>query len=277
MDFTTITVGPQTWRYHDAGSGPVVVLLHGFPDTPQSWAATVELLTAAGHRVVVPYLRGYHPDTIVADRPYDGAAVGEDVIGLLDALDIQRAVVGGHDWGASAVYRLAADHPDRLRGVVPIAVPHPASSKPSLGFLWEVRHFIGFKTPWADVMTRRSDFAYIETLYRRWAPSWTGPDRDATVERVKEHFRLPGVLHAAIDYYRDLSFSNPSGNFRVPVPGLLVAGSADFLPEAHERSVRKFDAEAELVMIDGAGHWPHREGAGAFHDALMSFLERLPD
>ena len=84
-EFENATLGEQTWRYHDSGEGRPVILIHGFPDTPQAWAGIARSLNQAGYRTIAPYLRGYHPDTLVAGRPYDALHVAEDVIGLLAA------------------------------------------------------------------------------------------------------------------------------------------------------------------------------------------------
>jgi pimeloyl-ACP methyl ester carboxylesterase len=84
-----------------------VVLFHGFPDTPQGWADTRETLNRAGYRTVVPYLRGYHPETIVPGRGYGPDEIAEDAVRLLDAIGADRAVLVGHAWVASVVYRAA--------------------------------------------------------------------------------------------------------------------------------------------------------------------------
>ena len=162
-NFENVTRGGQTWRYADTGQGPVVVLIHGFPDTPQSYDGIARALNDAGYRTIVPYLRGYHPDTMMPGRPYDALHLAEDAIGLLDALDLQSAVFVGHDWGATLVWGAAALAPDRVDGIVPIAIPHPRTLKPknalqALGLLVMARHFLYFRLPWAEAGTRRGDF-----------------------------------------------------------------------------------------------------------------------
>jgi pimeloyl-ACP methyl ester carboxylesterase len=102
--FFNIACIGQTWRYFKLGNGHQdVVLVHGFPDTPQSWWDIATALAEFGYRVTVPYLWGYHPDTLVPGRSLKAAEIGEDVIGLMDALEIEEAVLVGHDWGASCV------------------------------------------------------------------------------------------------------------------------------------------------------------------------------
>lgn len=275
MNFETITHDGRNVRVASVGEGAPVVLLHGFPDGPRSWADSAAALAAAGHRAIVPYLRGYHPDTIVAGRPYHRAEIGADVVHLLDALGLERAVLVGHDWGAACVWSAVSQFPDRVSAIVPIAIPHPASMTPSLGLLWGVRHFFNLKAPLSDRRVARNNFAYIDTLYERWAPRWRGASRGAAVADAKEQFADPAVLHEALQWYRDLSFKrDASNNFRVACPGLLVAGGADFDGDLdpYEWSVARFDAPAELLVIDDAGHWPHREGQAEFDARLIAFV-----
>src|SRR4051794_36184477 len=113
METVSASAHDQRFVFTDSGDGPLVVLLHGFPDTPQGWAGTRERLNEAGYRTVVPYLRGYHPDTIIAGRSYGMEEAAEDVVHLLDAIEAEEAIVVGHDWGAGITYRVAADAPER--------------------------------------------------------------------------------------------------------------------------------------------------------------------
>lgn len=273
----------QTWRYHDSGEGPAVVLLHGFPDTPQSYTGIALALNQAGYRTILPYLRGYHPDTLVSGRPYDALHIAEDAIGLLDALELKSAVFVGHDWGAMCVYGAAALEPSRVRAIVPIAIPHPSTLKPKnalqvLGMLVMSRHFLYFQLPWAEAGTRRTEFRYIDTLYRRWAPRWTGPERDAAVARAKEAFSKPEVLSGAIDYYRAMQ-TKPDRRVTAGLQcrGLMVAGGRDFGGHIgpYKKSVRLFGGGAELLVVPDAGHWPHREDESLFTDRLIRFLGGL--
>lgn len=283
-DFENTTVGAQTWRYHDAGSGPAVVLLHGFPDTPQSWSGIADSLNRAGYRTIVPYLRGYHRDTFVPGRPYDALHLAEDAVGLLDALGLESAVLVGHDWGATVVYGAAALAPDRVRAIVPIAIPHPRTLKPkhalqALGALLFARHFLYFQMPWAEAGTRRANFRYIDRLYRRWGLGWSGPDRDAALARAKEAFTDSEVLSGSIDYYRALG-AKVDRRLLQPIrcKGLLVAGGKDFGGHLgpYEKSRGLFERGAELLVMPEAGHWPHREEESRFTDALLQFLDGLP-
>ncbi len=283
-EFQNATLDEQTWRYHDSGQGRPVVLIHGFPDTPHSWAEIARALNEAGYRTILPYLRGYHPDTLVPARPYDALHTAEDAIGLLDVLGLESAVLVGHDWGATLVYGAAALAPDRVQAIVPIGIPHPRTLKPknalqALGLFVMARHFLYFRAPWAEAGTRRNDFRYIDTLYRRWAPGWQGPERDAAVACAKEAFSTPEVLSGALDYYRAMG-SKIDRRLRGPIncSGLMVAGGKDFGGRLgpYKKSQGLFEGGAELLVMPEAGHWPHREEESQFTEALLRFLGELP-
>ena len=284
MDFRNLTRGDQTWRFHDAGDGPAVVLIHGFPDTPQSWGRIASTLNDEGYRTIVPYLRGYHPDTVVEGRPYDALTLAEDVVGLLDALELDSAVLVGHDWGATLVYGAAAIAPERVDGVVPIAIAHPKTLKPknmleTIGLFVMARHFIYFQLPWSEWGTRRGDFAYIDEIYNRWSPKWQDGERDAAVARVKAAYADPVVLTGAVDYYRAM-FKKPDRSLSplnkvLDTRALLVAGAEDFGGRLgpYKKSLSLFTQGADLLVIDSAGHWPHREHPNEFLPALLAFLK----
>ena len=264
----------QRFVYAESGDGPLVVFLHGFPDTPHSWDRIASAVTAAGYRTVRPWLRGYHPDTIVAGRGYDALTIAGDPIELLDALGEERAVLVGHDWGASMTYGASTLAPHRFPAVVPVGIPHPSVLPRSLGMLWSARHFAAFKLPWAEAMTRRNDFAYLNTLYRRWSPNWTGPARDESLRRAKECFATASSLTGALAYYRALTPNGPRELARpADVPALIVAGSVDIVdPALSEKSAQRMGAGSTALIIEGAGHWPHREGEDEFTAKLLEFL-----
>jgi pimeloyl-ACP methyl ester carboxylesterase len=110
----------------EEGQGPLVLLLHGFPDTPHTWDATRPALARAGFRAVSPFLRGYAPSEIPADGDYRIDALARDVAGLIEALGEERAIVVGHDWGAAAAYGAAIRFPERIRFLATVSIPHPA-------------------------------------------------------------------------------------------------------------------------------------------------------
>jgi pimeloyl-ACP methyl ester carboxylesterase len=269
----------QRFVFAESGDGPLVVFLHGFPDTPHGWDRIATAVAAAGYRTIRPWLRGYHPDTLVAGRGYDPLTTAHDPVDLLDALGVDRAVLVGHDWGAGVTYGASSVAPERFRAIVPIAIPHPSLLPRDPGTLWAARHFAGFKMPWAEAMTRRNDFAYLDTLYKRWAPNWDGPLRDESLRGVKECFREPTSLTGAIAYYRALSARMPRELARpADVRALVVGGTEDIVPgELFAKTAERMADGSESFVIERAGHWPHREGEDEFIAKLISFLAAAPD
>lgn len=278
MQFRTISGADQSHVVSQTGDGPDVVLLHGFPDTPPSWTELERALVAAGWRVTVPWLRGYHPDTIVPGRPFDAETLGHDALALMDAIGAQRAVLVGHDWGALIAYSAAALAPERIGAIVAIAIPHPSVLKRTPASLWAVRHFFALKLPRAADRVRRHDFAYLDELYTRWAPDWSGAEREQSLERVKQAFASPQVLEGALDYYRAIPLAGrPALLDRTPaVPGLIVGANHDLVaPELFEQTAALMPSPSRALIVDGAGHWPHRERADIVLGETVEFLSGL--
>jgi pimeloyl-ACP methyl ester carboxylesterase len=277
MEFQTIESAGQPFVVSQRGEGPDIVLVHGFPDTPHSYAALQDALVEAGWRVTVPWLRGYHPDTIVPGRPYDFETIGRDGLALLDAIGAQQAVFVGHDWGALMSFVVATLAPERVRALVTIAIPHPSLLPRSASSLYRARHFLALKLPWAEASTRRGDFAYLERLYTRWAPNWSGAAREESLAQVKRALSEPAALKGAIDYYRALPLGGSKLLEHPPaVPNLAVGGTADLVPaELYRASAELFPAPSRALIVEGAGHWPHREDEAAVVPEIVRFVSEL--
>lgn len=278
MEFRTITGEERRYVVSQRGEGPDVVLLHGFPDTPYSWSQTEAALVDAGWRVTVPWLRGYHEETIVPGRRYDPETLGRDGLGLLDAIGASQAVLVGHDWGALITYVAAALAPERVRAITTLGIPHPSLLTRTPAALWAVRHFFALKLPWAARTCRRNDFAYLDTLYRRWSPGWSGSERDETVRRAKEALSSRATLDGAIAYYRDLPLGGqPPALRRVPpVLGLVIGGEHDLGESAMlTRTAELLESPSRALIVPDAGHWPHRENAVVVVPELLAFLAQL--
>jgi pimeloyl-ACP methyl ester carboxylesterase len=263
--------------YLSEGTGPLVLLLHGFPDTAHSWDRVMPAVAAAGFRAVAPFMRGYHPTEIPADGRYDGDTLARDVLALIEALGEQQAIIVGHDWGALAAYTAAAVGPERVRLLVTLAVPHPrAVFPPTPKMLWSVRHFFPLRGKNAGNTIRANDFSYIDELWRRWSPAWKDIPAEETAQ-VKLAFAVPGVAEAAAGYYKALSVRMPASLKKtIEVPTAVFAGLHDSIsPKDYDKARRCFSGPYEVVRVPG-GHFMHRESPGEFIAELTRVLRTPP-
>lgn len=257
--------------YLDEGSGPLVVLIHGFPDTPATWDHLRPQLVAAGYRVVTPWTRGYAPSGIPTERVITSETMGRDVVGLISALGETSAIVVGHDWGASAAYAAATLAPEVVTHLVTVAIPHPGTIDPTVGQLWKGRHFVYLSGRRGVKILSKDNFAHVDELYARWAPSWEVPA--AEVEAVKTSFSQPGSADAALGYYRGARKPEPLFEQKISVPTLAVCGADDaFTPDDFARAATAFTGTYSVVVIPGE-HWPHHQSVEAFDRAVMEFLK----
>lgn len=271
----TVVANGLRFAYLAQGSGPLVLLLHGFPDTPQTWDEVRPALAAAGYRAVSPYMRGYFPSEIPQPPAYDSATLGRDVLGLITALGEERAIVVGHDWGASAAYAAASLSPERVALLCTLAIPHPASIKPSLRLLWQVRHFFVLRKRQAADRLRAANLAYIDELVQRWSPKWRVPPGETAA--VKAAFSEPGCLEAALGYYRAMTPLLPAAlRGKLTVPAVSFAGTDDLFPPAgFDRAAPWFAGGYRVVRMPG-GHFMHREHPARFIKELLAALAAPP-
>jgi pimeloyl-ACP methyl ester carboxylesterase len=255
--------------YLEQGTGPLVLLVHGFPDTAFTWDRALPALAEAGYRAVAPFTRGYAPTEIPKDGAYDTDTLGKDVISLILALGADAAVVVGHDWGASAGYAAAAMAPERVRLLVTMAIPHPRAITPTPALMWRVRHFATLRRAGAAERIRRADFALVDELWHRWSPAWKNIP-PAEMEATKAALREPGSLEAALGYYRALSLRMPASHkLPITVPTVAFAGEHDIIaPRAFEKARVCFTGSYEVVQMPG-GHFMHREHPDHFLRELV--------
>lgn len=258
----------------EQGEGPLVLLCHGFPDTARTWDALRPRLAKAGYRAVSPYMRGYAPTEAPTDPP-DARTLGRDLLAWMDALGAETACVVGHDWGALATYAAMAMDPERIDHAIVVDVPHPMTTKtPTLRLAWHVRHFLLFNLPWGAAWLRRNDFAYLETLFQRWSPTWRYTDDD--LADIRASLSPPGAAEAAAAYYHMARDPKSYAMFEEPlrVPTTAVAGLDHpvLTPAMFEAAAPWHDAPFEVVALPG-GHFLHREHPNAFADMVLS---RLP-
>lgn len=271
MEPAFIEANGVRFGYLEQGKGPLVLFVHGFPDTAYTWDRTMEAVAAEGFRCVAPFTRGYWPSE--AKGPYDSDTLGSDLIALIEALGEQQAILVGHDFGASASYAAAGLRPERVKMLVTLAIPHPKALKPSLKMLWNIRHFFVLGGKHGPAKARKNDFAYIGELWHRWSPRWK--DLPASeIAPVKQAFSHDGCLEAACAYYAAVDFrKRPKGHrANVKMPAVAFAGTDDIIaPRQFEKARHCYDASYEVVQVPG-GHFLHREHPTEFISELVRTL-----
>ena len=278
--------GNLTFPALAAGEGPVVLLLHGFPDTPATFTHQLRALAAAGYRAVAPTMRGYAPEAQPHDGDYHGIRMAEDVAAWAAALSGEPVHLVGHDWGANIAYAAAALAPERFASLTTMAVPHPVrfgeafASNPAQAA--RSAYILAFQAPGFEEQIIADDCAYLDALWRAWSPGWDIPA--ALLASMKAAFRQPGVARAALEYYRQaFDAVSPAGQataalftqpIRVPTLGVCAAQDQCITADVFTGAMRAedFAAGVKLETIPGAGHFCHAEAPDAVNAALISWL-----
>jgi pimeloyl-ACP methyl ester carboxylesterase len=283
-----IDAGGLSFGYFERGAGPLLLCLHGFPDTPYSFAHQLEALAAAGYRVVAPYMRGF-PPTSTPEGPYQSAALGQDVLALLDAFEADTATVYGHDWGTFAVYAAAIQAPHRISRLIASAVPYgPTMAMSLLASPAQQRrswYMFFFQTRLAEMAVPMNDYAFIERLWQDWSPGFEAPR--GVLDAVKRSLAAPDGLDRALAYYRTMfdptrkaahlwDLENRFGAEPITVPSLYVHGAKDGCigVEVSDGMDAMFTNGFERVVLPDAGHFTHLESPDAFNRAVLQFLRR---
>lgn len=261
MDETTIEAETGRFGARIAGpeDGPLALLLHGFPDDASTFDALATRLSGEGYRTVAPYLRGYAPSPLEGPLTLD--ALVSDLIAIADALSPDRPVhFVGHDYGAQVGYLAMTRAPHRFAAAVTLAGAHPAAINRNMRRLprqwWMSRYIVFFQLgQLADRAVARNDFAYVERLWRRWAPGFPPPP--AHLARVKSTLRRS--MPAPIAMYRAGGFDVPA--VPIAVPTLFIGGADDgcLLPELARGQDALFTRGYATQTWQGVGHFPHLE------------------
>ena len=258
--------------------GPVVVLLHGFPEFWYGWRRQIEPLAAAGFRVIVPDQRGYNlsgkPAGIAA---YALSELVSDVIAIADQLGHEKIFLAGHDWGAAVAWSTALLHPQRIAKVAVLNVPHPSVMRKFLGTrprqLLRSWYMFFFQLPWLpEAIFSALNFRIgTRALLRSSRPGTFSED---DLIQYRAGWSQPGALTAMIHWYRALfriRLKFPDKTVRVPTRILWGERDAFLLPEMAGESLR-YCANAELVTFANASHWLQHEEPARVSELLIDFF-----
>lgn len=268
-------------HYLAAGSGPSVVLLHGFPEFSWTWKHQLRALVAAGFRGLAPDLRGYHlSDKPTGVRAYAIEELVGDVAAFIESEAGGRAIVVGHDWGGVIAWRLAAWRPELVSRLAILNAPLPAAYSRELRrnpLQWlRSWYMLCFQVPGlAEWALARRNFAALDGTFRDAAGRslFSAEDR----ERFKEAMAVPGTLTAALNYYR-AAFRFGRGFAASPqtitVPTLVVWGERDpYLGSGLSRGLERWVTDLRVERLPNVGHWVQHEAPEHVNQLLLSFFQ----
>ena len=256
-------------QVRDEGSGPAVLLLHGFPDSSRLWRKQIPALVAAGFRAIAPDLRGFgESDKPPAPRDYAMPRIRADLRAVLDALGVERAHVVGHDWGAIVGWALAGWDSNRVDRLVAISVGHPKSylrTAFSSGQALRSLYALFFQLPGLSEAALRAG---------NWALLRRALGRAHDFDRYLKDLSRPGALTAALNWYRANGRIERLARYpNVSVPTLGIVGSRDAVLSRQQMtgSARYVDGEWRYETIEG-GHWLPLSRADEVNRLLLDFL-----
>lgn len=286
MPTTRVTLDTESWGaltfdvlVDGPADGEPVILLHGFPQTARSWRHQINALAAAGYRVIAPDQRGYSPGA----RPSEVSAytideLVSDVLGLADTLSIDRFHLVGHDWGAALAWQVAGRHPDRLRSLSILSVPHPKAFGMSLGEdasgeqAQRSSYIAMFQAEGAEHGMLANDAVGLRLIYLGSGLS------EEECQPYLEALGTPEALGAALNWYRASSLTDVMGLGPITAPTLYVWSTEDpaLGREAAEATGGCVEGPYTFVVLDGIDHWIAEHAPDETNRLLLEHLRASP-
>ncbi len=267
-------------HYVTRGEGPLIVLLHGFPEFWYSWRHQIPFLAEHGYTVVAPDLRGYN-DTAKPRKGYDIPTLLRDIEGLIKGLGRQKAVIVGHDWGGVLAWAFAINYPEMTERLIVMNAPHPAAMMREMRTLKQLRkswYVFAFQIPWLpEYMLGRNHANEIGRMLRGAAVQKSAFPYEETA-KYQDAISKPGAIKVALSYYRQLfwrlSFSFKSYEIRIDVPTLLIWGEQDIaLGIELTTGLERWVNDIEIKRIPDSGHWVQQEQPDKVNQYMLEFLQ----
>jgi pimeloyl-ACP methyl ester carboxylesterase len=266
-------------HYVELGEGPLVVLLHGFPEFWYAWRFQIPALAAAGFRVVAPDLRGYNTSAKPPDvGAYSIGHLAGDVRDLIGERGEQQALVAGHDWGAAVAWATAAIHRDVVQRLAILNLPHPRRMLEGLRTRAQLKrswYMFAFQLPWLpERVIASSRFKWLRAGFEHDARR--GGYTVSDIELYVQAWSQPGALSAMLNYYRAMLRRPPvgMGRGRIEAPTLVIWGERDRylgseLAEPHAQDVPRLE---RVVRLPDATHWVATDEAAEVNRLLVEFF-----
>lgn len=271
---TTLSGNNVSFLVEGPDSGDTIVLVHGFPDSANSWHPLMLELASMGYRVLAPFLRGYFPSAIPEDGRYQAGQFAQDLVDFVEEQTTGQVTLVGHDIGALAVYGAAALIPEKVRAVLGLSVPPGLLPRQLLGFDQAKRSFYVwlFQLPIDDAVSA-GDFSFIERLWGDW--SMPSTDISAPLAYAKDALRPEGHLAAALGFYRALFV--PDETLATQQAATEASPACRFI-YLHGRedgcmAPAVSDHVAERRVIEGANHFIHVDKPDIVRDAIRELMD----
>jgi len=263
----------------EAGSGPLVVLLHGFPEFWYAWSRQIPALADAGYHVVAPDMRGYNLSGKPAGwRAYDAEHLAGDIAALIRHFGVEDAYVVGHDWGGTVAYLTAMEHPDVVKRLAVLNAAHPARMLESLRTIRQLRkswYVIFFQIPAIpERLLAANGFASTKRSLRGAS---SGAFGDADIERYVDAWSQPGAMTGMINYYRAALRESPRTALArmrpIDVPVLVIWGERDtYLGSELAQPDPKWVPNVRVERVSEATHWVQHDAPEGVNELLTAFL-----
>lgn len=287
VDTSILRIAYEEWN---PGGERTAILLHGWPDSPRTWAHVAPVLAQSGWRVLAPTLRGYAPTTFLrADTPRTGqlVALGRDLVEFIDALGVQQPALVGHDWGARAVAIACGLRPGIASAMCMLSVGYGTNTPDQPVSLTLARNYWYhwfMATPRGEHTVRTDGRNFARIMWDTWSPP--GWFDEAEFDATARAFESPDWADVTLHSYRHRWGHAPGDPFYaadeallsplpvLEVPTLVLHGQADAVspPDTSAGKERYFRGRYERVVLPGLGHFPQREDPAAVSTAILRFI-----